>query len=174
MANGRVVAAAHHGEHAVLGAGLAARNRRVDEVEAALLRFGMKLARDLGRGRGVVDHDRALARAGEDAVLAEHHFAQIVVVADAGHDEILALGRLFRGRRAFAAVLRDPFFGLGGGAVVDRDLVAAFGLEMPRHRVAHHAEPDECDLCHRFLHDFADRSWPGRRRPSTGHGDCRD
>jgi hypothetical protein len=38
-----------------------------------------------------------------------------MVVADAGHDEILALGGLFRRRRAFAAVLGDPLLGFAGG-----------------------------------------------------------
>ena len=99
----------------------------------------------------MVDDDRALRDAGEDAVLAEHDLAEIVVVADAGHDEVLALGRRLRRRRAAAAMLGHPLFRLGGGAVVDRDLVAAFRLEMPRHRVAHHAEPDKRHLRHRFF-----------------------
>ena len=89
------VAAAHHCEHAVLGAGLAAGDRRVDEIEAAPFGFGVQFACDLRRRGGVIDDDRAFARAGEHAVLTEHHFAQVVVVADAGHDEILAFGRLF-------------------------------------------------------------------------------
>ena len=83
----RRLAAAHHREHAVLGAGLAARDRRVDEFKAALLCLGMKLARDLSRGGGVIDHDGARPHAGKYALLAQHHLAQIVVVADAGHDE---------------------------------------------------------------------------------------
>ena len=40
-----------------------------------------------------------------------------------------------------AAELLDPLLGLGGGAVVDGDLVPALVLEMPGHRVAHHAKP---------------------------------
>ena len=56
----RLVAAAHHREHAVLGAGLAAGDRRIDEIEAALFCFGMKFARDRRRGGGVIDHDGAL------------------------------------------------------------------------------------------------------------------
>ena len=69
------LAAAHHREHAVLGAGLAAGHRRVDEIEAAGFCLGVQLARDLRRGRGVIDHDGALAHAGEHAVRAEHHLA---------------------------------------------------------------------------------------------------
>ena len=142
------LAAAHHREHAVLGAGLAAGDRRIDEIEAAPFGFGVQFARDLRRRGGVIDEDRALARAGEHAVLAEHHFAQVVVVADAGHDEILAFGRLPRRRRALAAELRDPFVGLGGGAVIDGDVVAALGLQMAGHRVTHDAQADKRHLRH--------------------------
>ena len=56
--------------------------------------FGVQFARDLGRSGGVIDDDGALAHAGEYAVAPQHHLAQIVVVADAGQDEVLALRRL--------------------------------------------------------------------------------
>ena len=144
------IAAAHHGEHAVLGAGLAAGDRRVDEIEAALLGFRMQLARDLGRGGGVVHEHRALLDAMEGAVRPERHLAQVIVVADAAHDEVLAFGRLFRRRRLASPVLAHPFLGLGGGAVIDRDLVPALVLEVPGHGIAHDAEPEECHLCHHF------------------------
>src|SRR5262249_12853654 len=147
-----VVAAAHDGEHAVLRTRLTAGNRRVDEIDAANLRLLIKLARDFGRGGGVIDYDCAFADAGENAVLAEHDFAQIVVIADAGHDEILTLRGLPRRRRALAAVLLDPFFDFGGGAVINGNLMAALRLEMTRYRVSHDPEPDECDLCHCLLH----------------------
>ena len=45
-------------------------------------------------------------------------------------------------------MLGDPFLGLGGGAVVDGDVVAALVLEVAGHRIAHHAKTDECDRCH--------------------------
>ena len=88
-----LLAAAHHGELAVLGARLAARHRRVDEVDAVLLALRMELARDVGRGGGVVVEDRALAHAGEGAVVAQHDRAQVVVVADAAEHDLLALAR---------------------------------------------------------------------------------
>jgi hypothetical protein len=78
------VAAAHHGEQAVLGARLAARHRRVDEVQARALGRGVQLARDVGRGGGVVDEDGAGLHAGEGAVGAQRDAAQVIVVADAG------------------------------------------------------------------------------------------
>ena len=79
----------------------------------------------------MVDEDRALAHAGEARRLAERDFAQVVVVADAAHDEILALGCFLRRRGGLAAELRGPFLGLGGGAVVDRHVVAALVLRWP-------------------------------------------
>ena len=103
----------------------------------------------------MVDEHRALAHAVEGAVVAERHLAHVVVVADAHHHEVLAGRGLLRRRGFFAAVLRDPFVGLGGGAVVDGDLVAALVLEMPGHRIAHHAEAEKCHLRHRFLQSCA-------------------
>src|SRR5262249_60861714 len=119
----------------------------------AFLAFAIKLARHSGRRRGVADHDGPLAHTGEHTVLAEHALAQIVVVADADHDEVLPVGGQPGRRRALTAVLRDPFFGFGRGAVVNRDLVAALRLEMPRHRGTHDSEPDACDLCHYLLRE---------------------
>ena len=111
------VAAAHHGERAVLGAGLAAGYRRVDALEAALLGLGMKLAGDLGGGRGVVDEDGALAQPVKGAAVAERDLAQIGVVADTRHDEVLAVGGLLGRRGEAAAELGDPLLRLGGGAI---------------------------------------------------------
>ena len=59
------------------------------------------------------------------------------------------VGGLLRRRGFLAAVLRDPFVGLGGVAVVNGDLVAALVLEMPGHRIAHHAETEKCHFRHR-------------------------
>src|SRR5665213_2284244 len=79
---GVVLAAAHHRQHAVFGAGLAAGHRRVDEFEAGLGGGGIEFAGDFGGGGGVIDKGRALFDAGERAVGAERHRAQIVVIAD--------------------------------------------------------------------------------------------
>jgi hypothetical protein len=48
LGEGRFVAAAHHRQRAVLGAGLAAGNRRVDEAESAFFRFPRQFASDIG------------------------------------------------------------------------------------------------------------------------------
>src|SRR4051794_29714170 len=87
----------------------------------------------------------------ERAVFTERDFAQIVVVADAGHHEILALRGSVRRRRGLATILLRPLLGLGSGAVIDRDLMAAFVLEMPGHRKAHHAKTDKRHLRHNLL-----------------------
>src|SRR5207253_1842851 len=81
----------------------------------------------------------------------ERHLAQVGVVADAAHDEVLALGRGLRRRRAAPAVLAHPLFGLRTGAVVDGDVLAALVLEVPRHRVTHDAETEKSHLRHPVL-----------------------
>src|SRR5262249_23278853 len=120
----------------------------VDGVEAALAGGGVELAGDLGGRGSVIDEDRAFGNAVEGAVRPQRDLAQVVVVADAGHDEVLALGGGARRRRGTPAALRHPLLGLGGGAIVDRDLVTALDLEVTGHRVAHHAEPEKRNLCH--------------------------
>jgi hypothetical protein len=97
----------------------------------------------LRRGGGVIDENGAGSHAGERPQFAEGDTAQIVVVADAGEDEVGFARR--RGRRvgqAPAEFLR-PSFGLAARAVVDGDLVARPD-EVARHREAHDAETDEC------------------------------
>src|SRR3546814_9711870 len=60
------LAAAHDGEGAVLGAGLAAGDGGVDEGDAPLLAGGGQLARHLGRGGGVVDENAARGHRSEE------------------------------------------------------------------------------------------------------------
>ena len=110
-----------------------------------------KLARDFRRRCGVVDEHCALFHAGECAACAQRNFTHVVIVADAHHHEIAILCRLARRPRVLSAVLLRPLLGLGGGAVVDRDVMAAFLREMSRHRVAHDAQAEERDFRHRFV-----------------------
>ena len=140
---GLAVAAAHHGQHAVLRARLAAGDGRIDAGDAAVPAFRVKFARKVGGSGGVVHINRARPDAGEDAVIAVNDAAHIVVIAHAGEHDVRARRRLAgRGGRA-AAVGFGPSPGLLAGAVIDGDLVAGRG-EMPRHREAHDAEADEC------------------------------
>ena len=97
----------------------------------------------------MVDEDGAVAERLERAVWPERHRAEIVVIADAGEDEI---GAVAPPRPGWPPILppnlRDPGFGLGAGAVEDRDVVAATRLEMAGHGKAHDAEPDPGDFAH--------------------------
>ena len=145
------VAAAHDAELAVDGAGLAARDRRVDEADAALFRLCMNFPGDSGRRRRVIDENRAALHARQGAVVPVDDGAHVVVVADAHHHEVAILGGVARRCGVFSAVLFRPLLRLGGGAVVDRDVVAAFLREMSGHRVAHDAQAEERDFRHRFV-----------------------
>ncbi len=110
----------------------------------------MELAGDVGRGRGVVEKDRATAHAGEGAVGSEHDRAQMVVVADAAEHDLLARRRFLGRLGGPALVLLGPRLGLGEGPVVDRHIVA-LGGEVPRHRKAHHTQTQKRHLGHRSL-----------------------
>ena len=72
------------------------------------------------------------------------HLADVVVVADAHHHELGTLDRLGRGGRRAVAVLGNPLERLGGGAVVDGDLVAG-RRKVAGHRPAHHTETEKRD-----------------------------
>src|SRR5262249_49712877 len=138
----------HHGERTILCTGLAARHGGIDGIEAAVTGCGMKLASDLGRRRGVIDEHRVLRDPVKSAILSEGDLAKVVIVADTGHDEILTLGGGQGGGGGTPAELRHPFLGLGCGAIVHGNIVTTLGLEMTRHRVTHHAEPEKRYLCH--------------------------
>ncbi len=90
----------------------------------------------------MVDEDRAFVHAGEGAVGAVDNVAQVVVVADAGEHQVRPRGRLGRGGAQAPAVLLDPGFRLGAGAVKDGHLVAGPG-QVPGHGIAHGAKADE-------------------------------
>ncbi len=76
--------------------------------------------------------------------LSKRDGAQIIVIADAGENEVFAFGRL-RGCRGHGAAMFDsPFFRLGRSAVVDRHVVTASVLQMRGHGIAHDAEAEKC------------------------------
>ena len=90
-----------------------------------------------------------MLHAGERAIGADRDGAQIVVIADAGHDKILAFGGGFRRRRGLVRRISRPIaFALAGGPVVHRDLVTAFGDEMSCHGETHNAETEKSDFGH--------------------------
>src|SRR5690606_11196751 len=86
------------------------------------------------------------------------HRAQVVVVADAAEHEVRirsSLGRCLR--RAAGAVLPHPFLGLGGGAIINNEIMTALFQDVAGHGIAHHAEPDPRNLRH--LASPCVRSW---------------
>ena len=93
----------------------------------------------------MVDEDRARRHAGERAVRAQHHAAQVVVVADAGEHDLGACDGFTRRGGMAAAKFRCPGLRLGGRAVIDGDVVAG-ARQMAGHGQAHDAQAEECDF----------------------------
>jgi hypothetical protein len=143
-----LLAADHDRQLALLGPGLSAGDRRIEEVDAGLFGLFGDLAGELGRGGRMVDQHRALPYARQHARRPVEHAAHVVVVADADKDEIRTLRRLGRRGAALTLVLGDPGLGARRRAVEDRHLMA-LGPQMPGHGIAHHAQTDECRLRHR-------------------------
>ena len=145
----RGVTTAHDGERAVLRAALATRHRRVNEMQPQRLSRGVQLARHRGRGRGVVHQHRARLHAGQRAVGAQHHAAQVVVIANAAKHNVCtgcSLARRGRlARRGGGSEFGTPSRRLGRAAVVDSDLVAG-QRQMAGHGMTHHAQTQECDF----------------------------
>ena len=84
----------------------------------------------------------------EGAVGAGGDRAQVVVVADAGEDDLGASAAASAGVAARAPpCCATQSSARLARAVVDGDLMA-LGGEVAGHRGAHHAEPDECDARH--------------------------
>ncbi|MNE09010.1 hypothetical protein D3C80_1016740 [compost metagenome] len=141
------LAAHHHRQRAVFRTGLAAGYRRIEKLQLALGGQHRQLAHHRGRRGGVIDQHAARRHAGEGAIGTQHHRAQIVIVAHAAHHE-LGTQRGFARRRGIApAVLDPPLPRPLRRAVVHAHLMAV-ARQMPGHRVAHHPQPQKCDLCH--------------------------
>src|SRR4029079_4841443 len=98
----------------------------------------------------------ALFHAGESAIGADRDRAQVIIVADATHHEILAFGGGLRRCAGLAAEFIGPFLRLCAGPVVNGDLVATLFHQMSRHGEAHYAETEKSDFSHmRYLEVFA-------------------
>jgi hypothetical protein len=95
----------------------------------------------------VVDEKRALAHAVESAILADRHFAQIIIVTDAAEHDLLTLSCFLRCFGSLAAMGFHPFFGLGMGAVIDGDVMALL-RQMAGHRASHYAQTEKSDFSH--------------------------
>ena len=138
-------AAAHDRQRALFGTRLPAGHGRVEHQQIARCSLVREAAGDGGGDGGVVGEQRAGAHRGKGAIGAQRHLLQVRVVADAGEHRIGALGCIGGRTRDAAAVLFRPGIRLCAGAIVDGDLVSG-AHQVARHRGAHHAHADECDL----------------------------
>ena len=143
------ITADHDGQLAVLGACLAAGQRRIEEPDLPLSGGGVQVARQRRGRRGVINEDRSGRHRLQNAVVAERYLPHVVVVADATEHDIGTIGRIGRRGRAAAGVLLEPAIGLVRTAVEDDDVVTAH-RKVAGHRVPHDAEPYE-----RRLHEPA-------------------
>src|SRR4029077_19475270 len=141
------------------GARLATRHRRIDKLETKLLCLRVEFARDFGRGRGVVDEGGAFLHSRERAVRAKRDGTQVVVVADAGHDEVLAFGCGLRRRRVASLEFLRPCLGLGRRPVEDRYIMAALDDQMPCHGETHDAETEKSDFGHLCNPEISPAHW---------------
>ena len=95
----------------------------------------------------MIDENRAFVHPGEGPVGTGADGPQVIVIAHTGHHEVSAFSSFSRGRGHLATMLFHPGFSLGGGAVIDGNGVP-FGLQVAGHRIAHHAQAQECYVCH--------------------------
>ncbi len=117
-------------------------------MDLQVARLDRDLPRDPRRYGGVIDEHAAGAQGLEHAVRAEHDLREIVVVADAGDDDIGALGRMgrFRGNAdRKVGIGLAPFLAALGRAVVDGEMVPG-ARDVLRDRAAHHAQAEEGNL----------------------------
>ena len=96
----------------------------------------------------MIHENRALLHGGQRAVRSERHLPQIIVISDTGEDEIAAAYCLCRCPPESAAVFGSPPLCLCGGAVIDRDDMAALVFQVTCHRIAHDAEAEKRGFCH--------------------------
>ena len=141
----RVVAADHDRQLAVLGAGLPARDRRVEEGDAASLARRRSL-------RARLPPKRSCDRRGSRPSSSRRARRPAVATARTSSSLPTHISTMSALRAASAgvgadcaAVLRDPLLGLRGGAVVHGDVVAGL-RQMACHRIAHDAEAEECEF----------------------------
>ena len=138
-----LVAATHHREHTVLGAGLSARDRGIDETDT--LRGGrcVDIAGDDRRRGRVVDKHRSLPHRLEDAVGARGHGEYVGIITDAQEDVLGSLSRSSRSHRHCPTVLRNPSISFRRRSVVHGDGVAR-SHKMSGHGVPHDTESEKC------------------------------
>ena len=141
----RLGAAHHDGQRGLARADLAAGDRRIQVVAAERVDAAGEL---LGRDRRDGAHVHHHAAGGEalgDAVRAEQHGFDMRRVRHHQDDDV-GLGGDLAARPAGDGTGIEQFLRQGAGAVQEQRV--AGGLQVPRHRPPHDAEPDESDLAH--------------------------
>ena len=125
---------------------VAARNGRIQRVDAALFCFRIDA---LGKGRGGGRHISsvcALRQICEDAVRTEVDLLYILWITDNGDDGILTACAYARAFTVFRTA-RNERIRLAFRAVVDAELIARIH-QMTCHRRAHDAKSDKADFFH--------------------------
>jgi hypothetical protein len=100
------------------------------------------------------------------ALGANGNFAQVIVIADAGENEIGIRTRCAWSVRRFPLVPGHPFGGLFRVAVIDRHRHTGLCRKMARHRKAHYAKANPgCFECHVSAPVFASLNPPFPHTP---------
>ncbi len=126
-----LVSTAHYCQDTVFGTCLTTGNRSIDEAAALVLGRCIKFTGNFGRRCGVVDKNRAFFQSMKGTIIAGRDGAQIVVVSDAGKDEVATFSCFLRGLGEVAAIFGSPFLGLRSRAVIDRDVVPTLVFRYP-------------------------------------------
>jgi hypothetical protein len=90
--------AAHDRKRAVFRAGLTAGDGRIDAEQFLVASFHRDLAGNPRGNRGVIDEQRAPPQRGKRARGAEHDIGEIIIVANAGDDDVGSFRRFSRRR----------------------------------------------------------------------------
>ena len=94
----------------------------------------------------MIDQHGAFLHAGEDTGFTKHNAAQVVIITDAGHHVIRTMCRFCRCRMRGSRIFLCPLGRFCRGPVIDPHRVP-LGGKVSCHRVAHHAQADECGRC---------------------------
>ena len=144
----RLVAAAHNGQSAGDGAGLAAGDGSIHKAHADFLETAVALLRLTGGDAGHVAHHLAGGQRGGHAVLAEQHLPDDGAGGQDRNNEIALPGnvRIAAGRGAHIAQLLDQRL----VEIADHQILSCL-YQIRRHGATHNAQTNETDLAHKTI-----------------------
>jgi hypothetical protein len=96
----------------------------------------------------VIDDDRPVLRAFDDAARSQRHVFNRARINDHRHDDVAALGHVGRGGRCNGAGVDQRFHRLGSACKYRHAMPAL--QQIPRDRRSHGAEPNHADISHRL------------------------